>query len=502
MSELTDWDIAAANNNDTPPDGWPETTMQYSEVNNTAREGMAVMARYYGDINGSLQTTGPADAYLLTANSGAAAYFQGMYFACEFNAENTGAATINVNSIGVKSITGRDGGALPSGALQAGGIYEIRYDGTNFQLMGTFAGGNVVVDNVQVRTDINTATPPVAEAVTGNYDIYDNDGTDRLARFGYVSANDLTIKNFMRGGAIHITATDAAGVVRNVIQGDPDGGVSLYREGTSVASTVTIANGGLQVNQSITASGFERVMTVSDNALKSNIASPAFTGNPTAPTASVNDNDTSIATTAFVVAQIADDAPTKTGGNASGNWPIDITGHADLVAVADESGDTTCFPLFATAASGNLPAKSGTNLTFNASSGLLSATLLAGGGASITAINATNISSGTLAVARGGTGATATTGTGSNVLSNNPTFTGTPVVTGNFTVTSNASIVTISVGGNIDSTLGRASAGKIEIENHAIAALENTAYESCRINESTSTPSGGSNGDIWLEREA
>lgn len=34
--------------------------------------------------------------------------------------------------------------------------------------------------------------------------------------------------------------------------------------------------------------------------LKANLASPAFTGNPTAPTPAVGDNDTSIATTAFV----------------------------------------------------------------------------------------------------------------------------------------------------------------------------------------------------------
>lgn len=35
-------------------------------------------------------------------------------------------------------------------------------------------------------------------------------------------------------------------------------------------------------------------------ALKAPLASPAFTGNPTAPTPALNDNDTSIATTAFL----------------------------------------------------------------------------------------------------------------------------------------------------------------------------------------------------------
>jgi hypothetical protein len=51
-----------------------------------------------------------------------------------------------------------------------------------------------------------------------------------------------------------------------------------------------------------------------------------FTGTPTAPTASVGTNTTQIATTAFVNAEIANDAPTKTGGGASGTWGIDVTG--------------------------------------------------------------------------------------------------------------------------------------------------------------------------------
>jgi hypothetical protein len=39
--------------------------------------------------------------------------------------------------------------------------------------------------------------------------------------------------------------------------------------------------------------------------LKANLASPAFTGNPTAPTAAAGDNDTSIATTAFVQGELS-----------------------------------------------------------------------------------------------------------------------------------------------------------------------------------------------------
>ena len=73
---------------------------------------------------------------------------------------------------------------------------------------------------------------------------------------------------------------------------------------------------------------------------------------------------------------------------------------ATTVTVADESSDTTCFPLFSTAATGDLAPKSGSNLTFNSSSGLLTATEFSGSGASLTTLNGSNISSGTVASAR------------------------------------------------------------------------------------------------------
>jgi hypothetical protein len=54
-------------------------------------------------------------------------------------------------------------------------------------------------------------------------------------------------------------------------------------------------------------------------AAKANLASPTFTGDPKAPTPSPGDNDTSIATTAFVVAALA------TGGSS----PAWVTNHPD-----------------------------------------------------------------------------------------------------------------------------------------------------------------------------
>ena len=77
------------------------------------------------------------------------------------------------------------------------------------------------------------------------------------------------------------------------------------------------------------------------------------------------------------------------GVNTSGNQDTSGTAAiATTVTVADESSDTTCFPLFATAATGNLAPKSGSNLAFNSSNGTLTATAFAGDGSSLTGISA------------------------------------------------------------------------------------------------------------------
>jgi len=92
------------------------------------------------------------------------------------------------------------------------------------------------------------------------------------------------------------------------------------------------------------------------------------------------------------VAEDLDVAGTITG-DLTGDVTGDVTGTASIatsVTVADESTDTSCFPLFSTAATGNLEPKSGSNLTFNSSSGLLTATSLAG---TLTTAAQTNITS-------------------------------------------------------------------------------------------------------------
>lgn len=79
-------------------------------------------------------------------------------------------------------------------------------------------------------------------------------------------------------------------------------------------------------------------------------------------------------------------------GNLSGTATVATT--ATNVSVADESTDTTCYVTFVTGATGGLPMKSGTNLTFNSATGALTATSFVGsltGNVTGTATEATNV---------------------------------------------------------------------------------------------------------------
>jgi hypothetical protein len=102
------------------------------------------------------------------------------------------------------------------------------------------------------------------------------------------------------------------------------------RNATSGAFTLTIGNVAGGTSAAIP-QGSQRVVYSDGTNIRfsdDQTVSPALTGIPTAPTASVGTNTTQIATTAFVNAEIANDAPSKTGTGASGTWGIDISGNS------------------------------------------------------------------------------------------------------------------------------------------------------------------------------
>ena len=113
--------------------------------------------------------------------------------------------------------------------------------------------------------------------------------------------------------------------------------------------------------------------------------------------------------------------------------------------------------------------------------------------------DAGNINAGTLAVARGGTGATASTGTGSVVLSASPTFTGVPISTTASVGTNNTQIATTAfVNAEISNDALLKTGGTLTGTASGVSPTAAGSNGFRNITMSTSAPSGGSDGDVWL----
>lgn len=83
-------------------------------------------------------TTGN-DTYAITVTPAPTAYITGQVFRFKVDTANTGSATINVNSLGAKSIVKDVNTALGTGDILADQIIEVIYDGTNMVMKNPVA---------------------------------------------------------------------------------------------------------------------------------------------------------------------------------------------------------------------------------------------------------------------------------------------------------------------------------------------------------------------------
>lgn len=137
MANISQFSTAAASNNDPSPDGAPEG-MAPSGVNDTIRENMAALARWYSDTDGTLVTTGSANVYALTTNNAHAALADQSMIILRANVTNTGASTLNVDTLGAKAIKINHDEDVASGDIEANGIYIAVYNANDdvYQFFG------------------------------------------------------------------------------------------------------------------------------------------------------------------------------------------------------------------------------------------------------------------------------------------------------------------------------------------------------------------------------
>jgi len=220
--------------------------------------------------------TGAANAYAIALTPAITAYAVGQKFRFRATNPNTGASTLNVNGLGVKTIKKFATSALESGDIIAGQVYTIVYDGTDFQLQTpianlpaintkeiTTAGNVAVTGDISASGDVSTATLTVSGNATHSGTVTFA-GTPQTNNNVFYSAKELggTVRELLGLNAADVAqlgnasnamtvASSATTFTNGVLGGGPTGGDQgagsgnwelLYVQGRPVVSCSGFTN--------------------------------------------------------------------------------------------------------------------------------------------------------------------------------------------------------------------------------------------------------------------
>jgi hypothetical protein len=127
MTGIFDWSATAATNASIDSEvNWAEG-QPANTVNNSARAMMRRIRQFLDDTQGALVTAGTVNAYTLTTNSQITALRAGVGVLVRIHATNTGAATLNIDGLGVKGWKNETGSDFQAGDLPAETFIAVYY---------------------------------------------------------------------------------------------------------------------------------------------------------------------------------------------------------------------------------------------------------------------------------------------------------------------------------------------------------------------------------------
>lgn len=134
----------------------------------SAADDSATIGQVQGNTFAMLGAVSGADTITATASPPITAYATGQTFRFVSAGANTGAVTLNLNSLGAKAVTKAGATALDAGNIPSGAVVEVVYDGTRFQLLGV---GDVTAQILrdQLFTAYTTAGSSGAYTLTTTY---------------------------------------------------------------------------------------------------------------------------------------------------------------------------------------------------------------------------------------------------------------------------------------------------------------------------------------------
>ena len=330
-------------------------------------------------IGGDLTITGD-DLFMNTNTSGAALIADGTNFnpvviSGDIAIATNGAATIQADAV--------EGSMLNDNVIS--GQTEISSGLADAdELLYSDAGTLKKVGMDTMKTYFSPVAGSSSIVTTGTISSGTWEATDIGVAHGGTGASSLTANGVLIGnGTSAVTAVDLSTKGKLLI-GDGSGNPSALAVGSNNHVLTADSSEGTGIKWAAVTAATPTDITVADESSDTTCfplfvtAATGDLGPKTGSNLAFNSSSGVLTATGF-----AGDITGNVTGNASGSAGS-CTGNSATattstnVTVADESSDTTCFPLFVTAATGDLAPKSGSNLAFNSSSGVLTATGFAG----------------------------------------------------------------------------------------------------------------------------
>lgn len=125
-----------------------------SQIDDSIRALIGAVKREHDWRNFTITSGGSANAYTLTYSVAPAAYYAGQRFGFTTNFSVTGSATVNVNSLGAKTIKKIVAGVktnLSSGDIVSGDFVDLLYDGTDMVWVNKGFAGTTYTVNAQTQ---------------------------------------------------------------------------------------------------------------------------------------------------------------------------------------------------------------------------------------------------------------------------------------------------------------------------------------------------------------
>lgn len=189
MGSVYEYDTTAGNNTQTGGGVSVAEGVNAALVNNAQRDVMADTAKWRDVIGGAKTAGGSANAITLSTGLSVPSYADGQMFSFVAAGDNTGATTLNIDTIGAKAVRKNGDVALEGGEIVTGGHYIVQYDASANSAAGAFLlvnplSAGLSSANTFTKTQTWTKGADVASATSltlgdGNY--FDITGTTTVA---------------------------------------------------------------------------------------------------------------------------------------------------------------------------------------------------------------------------------------------------------------------------------------------------------------------------------